>query len=91
MTMAFLPLALDENYGGDFRELRAFFESLDEHAAGVRNFLRGEDEDLFANQFGNDEALGLIGDLVFGEILWALGQRVDDGGEQLFLAELFFG
>ena len=62
-----------------------------QHAAGVGNLLRGVDEYLLADQFGDDEALGLIGDLVLGKILGALGQRVDHGGEQLFLAELFFG
>ncbi len=61
------------------------------NAAGVGDFLRGVDEDLLANQFGDDEALGLIGDLVLGKILGAFGQGVDDGGEQIFLAEFFFG
>ena len=89
--MAFWPSRSTKITAEIFESFCAFLEFFDQHTAGVGDFLRGVDEYLLTDQFGDDEALGLIGDLVLGKILGSLGQGVDDGGEQLFLAELFCG
>src|SRR3974377_2142420 len=55
----------------------------------MRDFLRGELKDLLSNQLGNEEALGLVGNLVLGKVVRPFGQRPDDRTEERFEA-LFF-
>jgi len=75
---SFLPFALAEDGGGDARQLVALFEAVDQDGRGVGNFLRGELQDLFADEFGGEEALWLVGDLVFQKVARAFGQSLDD-------------
>ncbi len=53
--------------------------ALNQDGDGMRDLLTGMAEDLLANHFGGHEALGLIGDMVGGEIGRAFGQAGNDG------------
>ena len=58
------------------------FELLDDDGRGVGNFFAGFNQDAFANEFGDHEALGLVGVLVFGVVALARGQGGDDFADE---------
>lgn len=97
----FLAGALDKDGGGNFSNGKFavagffctggwIFPALDDDGGGVGDLFAGQHEDFFADEFGDEEALGLIGDLVLGEVALAFWEEGDDLVEQeveaLFLA-----
>src|ERR1019366_206596 len=84
-----LSLAFAVDGRRNARQLGAFLILIDQYGCGVGNFLRGVLKHLLANQLRHQEAFGLIGNLVLGEIARAFRQRFDDhveqGVEPLFL------
>ena len=97
----FLAGALAEDGGGDFGDGElavlgllqggGLFEFFDDYGGGVGDFFSGEEEDLFADEFGDEKALGLVGELVFGEVALAFGEVGDDLVEEEVEALLFAG
>ena len=73
----FLTFTLDEDGGEDADQTREFFPFFDENGDGMRHLLAGRAEDLFADQFGGEEARGLVCVVVAGEILGPLGEAAD--------------
>ena len=100
----FLPIALAVDGRGDARQRESrrslaflpwrcgrfgLFISLNHDRRGVGHFFAGIDEDPFANQFGDHEAHGLVGVLIFGIVALAGGQHVDDLAQQQIEAVAF--
>ena len=77
-----LPFALAIDRRRNARQPAAFFVLLDQHRGRVRHFLLGGQQHLLADQFGHQKALGLVGDLVLGEISRPFGKRLDHGVQQ---------
>ncbi len=69
----FLGVAFDEKSGGDFQNFGSFLEFVNDHIQRVRDFVIGEMNGLFANDFAGEESLGLVGDLIFRKIGLAFG------------------
>ena len=63
--------------------VRLFLHFLDDHGRGVRDLVLGELKDLFPDHLGNDEPLGLVRELVIGEILRPRGQALEDDVQKL--------
>ena len=62
-----LAVALHVNGGANAQNLGSFFEAIHQDGDGVRDFVaRGEDR-LFADDFGGQETLGLVGVLISGK------------------------
>ena len=57
----FLAFALAEDGGSDADELSFLFIALDDHRGGVRDFFRSVEQNLFTDQFGDQEAKRLVG------------------------------
>ena len=77
-----LPIALAVDGGSDAGQLRALLVLFDQHGGRVRDFLLGDQQHLLANQFGHQEALRLVGDLIFREVARTFRQSLDDGVQQ---------
>src|SRR2546422_5495428 len=61
---AFLGVPLDVDDGMDSKQVRFFFEAFDEDGDRMGNFVVGVGDDLFADNFGGQKSLGLIGHLL---------------------------
>ncbi len=59
-----------------------FFELLDDNGGGVGDLFAGEQEDFFADDLGDEEAFGLVGELVGREVALAFWENGDDLVEQ---------
>ncbi len=64
---ALLAVPFDGDAGTDAGKLLALLEGFHPHSHGVRHFLPGGGHRLFANDFGGQKSLGLIGDLIHRE------------------------
>ena len=99
----FLAGALADDGRGDFCDgepgvggalaagFRWIFPFFDDDGRGVGDLFAGEHEDFFADELGDEEALGLVGDLILGEVALALGEVGDDAVEQEVEVVLFAG
>ena len=74
----FLAVALHVDGGEDADQAVGFFPMIHQNDDGVRNFLARLQQDFFAHQFGGEEARGLVGDVIGGEVRRAFGKRADD-------------
>ena len=57
----------------------AVLHQLDLHGGGIGNLLAGLEVNLFANDFGDPELVGGVGDLAGGVLRGANGQKSEDG------------
>ncbi len=96
----FLAGALTKDGGGDFGdgEFAVFlFEGcrllklFDYDGGGVGDLFAGEEKNFFPDELCDEEALGLVGELVFGEVALAFLEVRDDFVEKEIEALLFAG
>src|SRR5208282_2420935 len=71
---AFLAVAFAIDGCGNARELRAFFEVVNNYGGGVGKFLLSFEQDALANDLPSHESRGLIGNLILWEYRRAGGQ-----------------
>src|SRR5450830_258824 len=62
-----VAVAFDEDGGEDAAQVAFLFEFLDQHRAGVRQFVADEAEQLFTDDFRGEEFLAAVGDVVLAE------------------------
>ena len=84
----FLAVAFAINRSGNPRQPRTLFELLDQHRDRVRHLFMRLHQNMLADQLRRHEAHRLIGNLIFGKIARAVGQRLQHAGQQ-FVESLF--
>ena len=86
---AFLGFAFDVDDRADADDGGFFFELLDLNFDAVGDFLVVVEENLLPDDFVDEEALGLVGQLVFVEERRTLGQNLDNALHEGVDAEAF--
>ena len=81
-----LALSFHVNGGDDASDLGLFFPEIDHDGDRVGDLLPGREDDLFANEFGSEETLRLIGDVVGRKVGGTFGQARQNGAPQFVKA-----
>jgi len=78
-----LAFAFYVDGGADAQKFGRFLEIVDEDGDGVGDFVARLQDGFFADDFGGDEALGLVGELVGGKMRRGFGQAREPGIDQI--------
>ena len=78
-----LAFALDVNGGADAQHLGSFLEAVNQDGDGVRDFVARLEDGFFADDFGGEEAFGLIGKLVGRKMRRGFGQTGEPGIDEI--------
>src|SRR5262245_27197594 len=65
---SFLTFALHPDGGVNTGQLRRLLPFIDGDGDRMRHFLAGREQHFLAHQLGGEESLGLIGEVIFGEV-----------------------
>src|ERR1700734_2731057 len=78
-----LAFALDVNSGAYTRQFLGFLEIVNQHGDGVRDFFPSDQDCFFANEFGGDKPLGLVGKLIGWKMRRRFGKPREPGVYQV--------